>query len=154
MDPFNLSQLTKAMVQSQLRNLADPTLVAADVVRGTVLARLRGRPPLAQAQLEIAEICRGAVAGMALMECPLERGCAAALAMVLDAARILALPPEAVLAAATQGLSDARRFCPPEALPRIRAALDRTSLGAGELFLRFCRLPAVGQSHPAYVPPA
>ena len=44
MEEFNLAQLTKEMVVTHLRSLEDPVLAAAEVVRSTILARLKGRP--------------------------------------------------------------------------------------------------------------
>ena len=155
MEPFNLAQLTKAMVVSQLRKLQDPTLVAADVVRGTILARLKNSQLSPRALHEaVAEICRGAVAGMVLMECPLPRGGAAILRMALDAARLSGLDADATAYAALCGIADAKRFAPPETLQAMSERINTVRLGSGETFLRLCGNAHPYISHPAYVAPA
>lgn len=155
MESFNLAQLTKEMVVGAIRNMADPSLVGAGVVRSTLLARLKGRAHSSdEVHQAVFEVCRGAAMGLLLMECPLPRGAAAVLGMAHAAAKELGLDRDLVSVAALSGLADLRRFVPAEALPEIRARLDSVRPGAGDYFARFCGDGGAQQSHPAYRPPA
>ncbi|MFH1723591.1 MAG: hypothetical protein ABII00_03100 [Elusimicrobiota bacterium] len=154
MESFNLAQLTKEMVVTQIRNLADPTLLAAEVVRGTVIARLKGhRLSNYEIQEAVMEVCRGAVAGLVLMECPMGRGAAAILRGAMDASSAAGVDAELVEIAAIKGLADARRFVSEETLSQMRARLDAARVEAGQLFDYFCGSSQQYQSHPGYVAP-
>src|SRR5688572_33465531 len=126
MEAFNLAQLTKEMVVGQLRNLADPTLVAAEVVRGTLIARLNGPKMADHAKQEaVIEICRGAMAGLVLMECPLPRAVSQILIAVEAAAKAVDMDAEAAQIAALRGVSDVKRFVGEAALIDIVRSEER-----------------------------
>lgn len=154
MEKFNLAQLTKEMVVSQIRNTTDPTLVAAEVVRGTLIARLQDHnKPDDAVQEAVIETCRGAMIGMLLSDCPLDRGAAALLVVVESAAKTANLDPEMVQVAALRGIADSRRFVKEEVLAQIRARLKSARPGSERIFDRFCADLHSHQSHPHYIPP-
>ncbi len=153
-EPFNLAQLTKEMVFHQLENLADPARIVAEVVRGTLVARLKG--PIAtpqEIQDTVRDVCKGAVAGMLLKNCPLPRGCAKVLLAARSYAKTAGLDRDAINLAALKGLADVRRFVDTKTVEEIKTALDETRVGTGAEFLHICGNPQPYQSHPAYVPP-
>ena len=130
MEKCNLAQLTKEMVVSQIRNMTDPTLIAAEVVRGTLIARLKGEKKSdLQVQEAVIEICRGAMLGMVLTDCPLARGAAAILIIVESAAKTAGLDPELVQVAALRGLADSKRFVSEDILEEIHARLKTARPG-------------------------
>lgn len=154
MEKFNLAQLTKEMVVSQIRNTADPTLVAAEVVRGTLIARLKGRPKSDhEVQEAVIETCRGAMVGMLLSDCPLDRGAAVLLTAVESAAKTAELDGEMVQIAALRGIADSKRFVVEDVLKKIRARLKTARPGSERVFDRFCADLHSHQSHPDYIPP-
>lgn len=154
METFNLAQLTKEMVVHQLRNLKDPALVAGEVIRGTLIARLKGhRLSNYEIQEAVVAVCRGAVSGMVLMEVPLPRGLAAAFIAARQAGKAADIEPNLVDIAAIKGLSAVQRFANPETLHMAALSLNRVRLGAKELFERYCGQRHTDQSHPAYIPP-
>jgi len=153
-EPFNLAQLTKEMVVHQLKNLADPARISAEVVRGTLIARLKG-PNVTDESIHetVREVCKGAVAGMLLMECPLPRGCAKVLLAARSFAKSVGRDRDAINLAALKGLSDIRRFVDTKTIGDIKEALEVTRSGTGAEFLHLCGNPEPYQSHPGYVPP-
>lgn len=155
METFNLAQLTKEMVVGQIKNIADPVLVGAEVVRGTLLARLQGRAlPEHELQEAVIEICRGAITGMLLMESPLPRAAAAIFGCACAAAKAAGVDRDLVAIAALKGISDIRRFTTPAVLGEIRGRLESVRPGAAAHFDRFLKDLEPSQSHPGYVPPA
>jgi len=153
METFNLSQLTKEMVVSQLRNLNDPTRLAAEVVRGTLIARLKGhRLSNFDIQEAVSETCRGAIQGMVLMKCDVARGAARMLWSAEAAAREARVDQELVAIAAIKGISDARRFVGPEVLAEMRVRVEGVRHGAGQILEQFCANLCAHQSHPGYIP--
>ncbi len=154
MEKFNLAQLTKEMVVSQIRNIADPTRLAAEVVRGTLIARLKGYDkPDDEVQEAVIEICRGAMIGMLLSDCPMDRGAATLLLVVESAAKTAGLDPEMVQVAALRGIADSKRFLQEDVLAKIRARLKLARPGSEHVFDRFCTDLHPHQSHPHYIPP-
>lgn len=153
-EPFNLAQLTKEMVVHQLKNLEDPARIVAEVVRGTLVARQKGpAASLADVQTTVRDVCRGAVAGMLVVKCPLPRGCAKVLLAARSFAKSVGLDRDAINLAAIKGLADVRRFVDTKTVEEIKVALEGTRTGTGTEFLHFCGNPAPYQSHPGYVPP-
>jgi len=153
METFNLAQLTKEMVVGQLRNIEDPTRLAAEVVRGTLIARLKGRK-LSNFEIQeaVSEICRGAIQGMILMKCHIARGAARTLMAAEAAAREARVDQELVAIAAIKGISDARRFVTPDALGEIRQHVEGVRHGGGQVLDHFCVDLCAHQSHPDYIP--
>lgn len=153
-ETFNLAQLTKEMVVHQLKNLEDPARIVAEVVRGTMIARVKG-PEISDSDLQdvVREICKGAVSGMLLMETPLPRGCAKVLQAARSFAGAVGRDEDLVKIAALKGLSDVRRFVDTSLLNSIAEKLNETRSGAGDVFLHFAGNPQPYQSHPDYVPP-
>lgn len=154
METFNLAQLTKEMVVGQLRTLQDPTRLAAETVRGAMVARLKGhRLSNYEIQEAVSEICRGGIAGMILMECPMGR-CAARILMSAEAAaKEAGLDRELVLVAAVRGVADARRFVTSDVLREMRSRMTAVWAGASEVFDQFNSRLLANQSHPGYIPP-
>jgi hypothetical protein len=154
METFNLAQLTKEMVVGQIKNLADPTMVAAEVVRGTLIARLKGHK-LSNYEVQdvVVEICKGAIAGMVLMEVPLPRGAAAILHAAEVSSKSLPYDKHLMTTAAIKGIADVRRFTTKEIIGQIRHRINTTWLGSGEIFDHFSADLHSSQSHPGYVPP-
>jgi hypothetical protein len=153
-EPFNLAQLTKEMVVHQLKNLEDPARIVAEVVRGTLVARVKN-PNLSESDLQdtVREVCKGAASGMLLMEMALPRGFAKTLQAAQSFAKTVGKDEETVKIAALKGLADIRRFVDTTTLTMIADKLNETRPGAGEVFLHFSGNPQPYQSHPDYVPP-
>jgi hypothetical protein len=153
-EALNLAQLTKEMVVAHLRSIADPTRVAAEDVRGTLIARLKGRRLSGyDIQEAVAEVCKGAVMGLVLMKCNVARGAARILLAAEAAARTAGLDHEAVSIAAIKGISDSRRFVSAPEVDEIRRHIEAARLGSGQTFNHFCKDLCPHQSHPDYVPP-
>lgn len=151
MENLNLAQLTKEMVVAQLRNLEDPTRIAAEAVRGTLIARLKGhRMTTAEIQDAVHEICRGAVHGMVLMKCHVARGAARMLWSAEAAARESRVDQELVAIAAIKGLSDAKRFVDAAELREMRERIEAVRHGGGQIFDHFCADLQPQQAQPAF----
>lgn len=154
MEKFNLAQLTKEMVVTQIRNMTDPITLAAEIVRGTLIARLKDRNASDHdVQEAVIEICRGAMIGMLLTDCSLARGAAALLESVERAAGTAGVDPELTVVAALRGLADSKRFVQPETIEAIRTKLRDVKPEAVRIFDRFCSDLHASQSHPEYLPP-
>ncbi|MFH1725135.1 MAG: hypothetical protein ABII00_11020 [Elusimicrobiota bacterium] len=154
MEAFNLAQLTKEMVVKSIRALGDPAQVAAGVLNGTLLARLKGRG-LSNREVEeaVIETARGAMAGMVLMESSLPRGAAAILAILSKTARQAGVNEPLVVIAGIKGMADVRRFTTAETLDQISRRLEETRRGAGGVFDRSRAEHQSVQSQPAYRSP-
>lgn len=155
METFNLAQLTKEMVVNSIRHLADPGRISAGVVHSTLLARLKGHK-LSNYEIQeaVIEVCRGAMAGMLLMECPLPKGAAEILKTVARTAVEAEVDDKLMSIAAIKGMADVKRFVTPEALRKISDQLEATRRGAGGVFDRFSVDLVSHLSHPSYRPPA
>jgi hypothetical protein len=154
METFNLAQLTKEMVVGQIRNLADPTLVAAEVVRGTLIARLKGHK-LSNHEIQeaVIEVCKGAMAALVLMECPLPRGASQLVISAKAAAQAINFDEELVVIGAVRGIADVKRFTTPQLVTEISERLHAAQPELGGAFDRFTTDFDPHQSHPGYTPP-
>jgi len=154
METFNLAQLTKEMVVGQLSSLTEPARLAAQTVRGTLVVRLKGhRLSNYEIKEAVVEVCRGAIAGMILMECSLGHGAVHLLIAAEAAAKEADVDAELVASAAIKGIADARRFVTKDVLSEMRARLEVLRPDAGAAFEHFCDGLHPQQSHPDYVPP-
>ncbi len=155
METFNLAQLTKEMVVSELEHLPNPIAIAANIVDGTLTARL-GTPELTDKEIEevVMEVCKGAIVGMSLMDCPMPQSAVAILRAAQVAGRNNGADPNLVEFGALRGLSDVKRFVTRDVLVQIQNALAAFRYGAGDVFAGFCGEPVFGLSHPGYAPPS
>ena len=152
MDEFKISQLTKEIVSSRLREMEDPCRAAAQLVGKTLEVALNGLQPGAVAESRIVEdACQGGMTGLLLNEQPLTRGAVLILEVICDLATRLNLDQPELMRSALRGIADMRRFVRPEMLVEIQAAIEARFHGAGLAFQALCAEPS-GHETPA-VPP-
>ena len=143
MEDFKISQLTKEIVLSRLREMEDPCRAAADLVGSTLEVALKGLEPGTVAESRIVEdACQGGMTGLLLNDQSLMRGAVLILETVCDLAARLNLDQPEMMRSALRGIADMRRFVRPEMLAEIRAAIEGRFHGAGLAFEKLCEAPA------------
>ena len=132
MGDFKVGQLAKELVVGRLRDLPNPCMVAAEVVKRTLLVALKdgGAPDWKV----IEDACQGGMTGLLLTEQDLAKGAVLILTSVADIATDLHLDPSEAMHAALRGLADIRRFAGSEKLLQIRDAIEARYMGVGEAF--------------------
>ena len=140
MDELRIVQLTKEMVAEELRLLGDPCVVAANVVRKTLLAALQGAAPGdTPATVVIEDAVKGAMTALLLADHSMTRSSILVVEAVMDVATKRDLDPTDSMRAALKGLADLRRFVDPSRMDDIRLEIEAHYMGAGEVFMEYLR---------------
>jgi hypothetical protein len=147
MDELRIHQLMKEMVAEELRQLGDPCKTAAEVVRRALVPALQSSPEGTTAERIIEDSVKGAMTALLLAEQNLPRGTLLVLEVVLETSTAH-LDPTVAMSAALKGVADLRRFADVDRLEEIRQAVDKTYMGAGELFNELLRQPLPGGQTP------
>lgn len=143
MDPFKVSQLTKEIVLARLREMADPCVAAAALVKRTLEVAFKDLKPGSVAESRIVEeACQGGMTALLLNDQDIVRGAVAILEAVVDLAHGFNLDQQEMMRSALRGIADMRRFASPDILVAIRAAVEDRFHGAGLELEALCKEPS------------
>ena len=134
-DPFKVSQFTKELVVSELKNSTDPCLLAAQTIRKTLSVTLKAIPagdPSSQAAIE--DAVRGGLQGLLLADFDVAKGGLLTLRELTHMAQDMGLDPMDTLMSAMRGMASLKRLISPERMDRLRLHIDAEYHGAGEAF--------------------
>ncbi len=138
-DQYNLGELTKEMVASRLKSLEDAPAVAAEIVKKTIVAGVQGTRHAGQSpQVSVQQICRGAVAGLLLIDKDLPKSAVCMLDKMAEASQEIQLAPEDLMTWAMEGIASMANVIPLDVQGRIRDAINDKYMGAGEVFEKLC----------------
>ncbi len=132
-DDFKIGQLTKELVAMKLKELEDPSAVAAGLVKKTIVVALKAAAP-DQARAIVVDACYGGMQGLLLAEGDLAAGAVKLLEAVCEAAQDLGLDPGEMMRYGLTGVARIEKFAQAETLSAIRFALENRFSGVGEAF--------------------
>ena len=139
-DAFDFGKLTKEMVASRLQEVQNAPSVAADIVKATIVAGVKGTAAWGQDPRQtVAGICEGAMRGLLLIDKDLPAAAGEILARLAGAAQEAALDPQELMTWALEGMARVAPVVPRETVWRMREAIDRRFMGVGEVFDKLCK---------------
>lgn len=134
-DHFKVSQLTKELVAAELRNAPDPSLLAAQTIRKTLVVTLKTlQPGDRPSSIAIEDAVRGGLQGILLADYDVAKAGILTLREMANLAQDAGLDPMETLLSAMRGMASLKRLIPPEQMDRLRLAIDAEFHGAGEAF--------------------
>lgn len=134
-DHFKVGQLTKELVAAELRNAPDPSLLAAQTIRKTLVVTLKTlQPGDRPSSIAIEDAVRGGLQGILLADYDVARAGILTLREMANLAQDAGLDPMETLLSAMRGMASLKRLIPPEQMDRLRLAIDAEFHGAGEAF--------------------
>ncbi len=134
-DPFKISQLTKELVASELKNATDPCLLTAQTIRKTLTVTIKGIPagdPSWKTAIE--DAVRGGLQGLILADFDVAKGGIYTLRELTNLAQDVGLDPMETLLSGMRGMASLKRLIPPERMDALRLKIDQEYHGAGEAF--------------------
>ena len=143
MDQFKIDQLTKELVSAKIKQLPDPCVAAASLVKDTLRVAFKGLEAGSVADAGIVEqACQGGMTALLLNDQNLAKGGVLILQAAAEIAEELNLDQMELMKSAMKGLSDMKRFARPDVLHDLETAIEARYHGAGEVFTDFCRQKA------------
>ena len=129
---FKVGQLTKELVALNLKEVENPCMVAAGLVRQTIGVALKARPE--EARGIVSDACYGGLQGLLLADQDLACGALLMLAALGGGAADIALNPAEIRRYAIEGFARIARFVSREDVTSISRALEKRHQGAGQAF--------------------
>jgi hypothetical protein len=129
---LKIGQLTKELVAMNLKEVQNPSAVAAGVVRQTIVVALKSGP--SGAQSIVSDACYGGMQGLLLSDQDLACGALMILSAVTGGAADIPLSPDDMRRYAIEGLARIAKFVTGEDLTAIGRVLERRQQGAGQAF--------------------
>lgn len=139
MNENRIHQLTKEIVSARLKQLEDPCVAAATLVRRTLEAALKDVTPgtVAESRL-IEDASQGGMVALLLNEQNLSRGAVLILEAVAELASQLNVDQPEMMRSALRGIADMKRFVRDDTLTEIRSEIEGRFHGAGMAFEALC----------------
>jgi hypothetical protein len=148
MEDFKINQLTKELVVIRLKNMGDPCIAAAELVRKTLAVALKGTPPNDANFIRVVrEACQGGMTGLLVTAQNMPVGAVRMLEAVGEMAMELGFDPTRAMRGAIEGIADMHRFLTVEQMDAIRKEIDANLLGAGDVFYETWQAVAHLQPH-------
>jgi hypothetical protein len=135
MEDFKINQLTKELVVSRLKNMADPCAAAAELVKKTLIVALKGIPPGDSRFISIIrDACQGGMTGLLVAGQNLPKGTILLLEGVSEVSTSMGFDPTLAMQCALEGIADLHRFVNHEQMEAIKTEIDAHMMGAGDAF--------------------
>jgi hypothetical protein len=131
---YDFEKLAKEIVVEKLKAAADPSKLAAEVVRQISVAGLAGTSGRQEPRVTVAAACRGVMSGMLLHDQDLAKISVALLAQMATIAQESHLDPGECMTWAMEGIAPVVKLAPNGASDAVSAAIEAEFMGAGQIF--------------------
>ncbi len=139
-DRLDLGKLTQEIVSSRLMDVADVSAVVGEVVKKTIVAAVgAARARKEDPHLVVGDVCFGAMKGLMLIDKDLPAAASAILANLSEAANEVHVDPQEMLTWALEGFAKLTTVAQDDAIYKIRAAIDKQFMGAGDVLDKLCK---------------
>ena len=131
---YDFEKLAKEIVVEKLKNAPDPAAVAGEVVHKIALAALKATGTRQEPRVTIAAACRGAMAGMVLIEQDLPKTAVALVAQMAQVAQESGLDPAECMTWAMEGIAPVVKVAPAGSADAVGDAIEERFMGARDAF--------------------
>ena len=139
---YDFEKLAKEIVVEKLKNAADPSAVAGEVVHKIALAALKGTEHKQEPRVTIAAACRGVMAGMVLIEKDLPKTAVALISLMALIAQEASLDPAECMTWAMEGIAPVVKVAPAGSADAVGDAIEERFMGAREAFQNILKASA------------
>jgi hypothetical protein len=131
---YDFEKLAKEIVVEKLKNAQDPASVAGEIVHKIALAALKGTKDRQEPRVTVVAACRGAMAGMVLIEKDLPKTAVALVAQMASIAHESGLDPAECMTWAMEGIAPVVKVAPAGSADAVGDAIEERFMGAREAF--------------------
>lgn len=133
---YDFEKLAKEIVVAKLKDAADPSAVAGEIVHKIAVSALKATDGRQEPRVTIAAACRGVMGGMVLIEKDLPKTAVALLAQMAVTAQESNLDPAECMTWAMEGIAPVVKVAPAGSADAVAAAIEERFMGAREAFQR------------------
>lgn len=131
---YDFEKLAKEIVIQKLKDAPDSPALAAEVARKIAVTGLAGTRASQEPRVTVAAACRGAMAGMLLIEKDLPKTAVALLGQMAVIAQESNLDPADCMTWAMEGIAPVVKLAPAGSADAVGAAIEESFMGAGAVF--------------------
>lgn len=131
---YDFEKLAKEIVVEKLKNASDPAAVAGEVVHKIALSALKSTAKVQEPRVTVAAACRGAMAGMVLIEKDLPKTAVALISQMAAIAQETGLDPAECMTWAMEGIAPVVKVAPAGSADAVGDAIEERFMGAREAF--------------------
>ncbi len=136
---YDFEKLAREIVSTRLAETGDKApAVVAEIARTILISALKSTRSKQNPMLSVAGICRGALAGLLVVNGDLAQAAPLILKELAYVSDQVPISPEDLMTWAMKGFADIAVIAGPDATSAIESAIDRSFMGAGTVFAGAC----------------